>query len=110
MAGTVPARGWPPAEVLSPARVPAGMHPQLARQRGWDLGIPPGAQRGGVRARNCKAEFIFLRVFQLHVRGFLFSLEKLLYLACIYLLPMMGKRVPPGPGSALLLLLLLCRG
>lgn len=111
MAGTVPARSWPPAEVSSPARVPAGLHPQLVQEQGWDPGIPPGAQTGGVRARNSKAEFIFLCVFQLHLRGFVFSLEKQLYLACIYLLPLlvMGKAVPPEPGCVLLLFLL-CRG
>jgi len=68
-------------------------HPLLVSQRGrilswpesrgWNPGIPPGAQIGGAKARSCKAEFIFLGVLQLCRRVFLFSLEKWLYLACI---------------------------
>lgn len=81
-------------------------HPLPVSQRScilsWpSMGLgPPRAQGGGVRARDWKAECVVLCVFQLHLRVFLFSLEKVLYLACIYLLllPVMGNTVPPELG------------
>lgn len=87
-AGPVPACGGS----LIPCPCPSG----AASSAGPSMGLgPPGAQRGGVRSRNWKVELVFLCVFQLRRRVFLFSLEKVLYLAGSYLsaLPATGKAV-----------------